>query len=89
MTSTSELTVKFLNTAQQLAERILDDLGQRDPEMAASVVQALQQGEHLALSFIYNRSEPRIVLDCCSDYDTRRSIASIPLPSLTARSGGH
>jgi|GEM_PF-4966101 len=89
MTSTTELTSNFLTAATQLCQRMLDELERRDPEMAAYVVRAIQHGEHLTLSFVYKREAPAIALDCCSDYDTRRPIATISLPALTSREGAH
>lgn len=89
MTSTTELTSNFLTAASQLCQRMLDELEKRDPDMASSVAQAIKHGEHLALAFVYNRDAPAIALDCCSDYNTRRPVATIALPPLTSRDGAH
>jgi len=89
MTSTTELTSNFLTAAQQLCQRMLDELGTRDPAMGTSIVHAIEQGEHLTIAFVYDREQPKIVLDCCNDYGTRRPIASIALPSLASKSGAH
>ncbi|SFN05043.1 hypothetical protein [Dokdonella immobilis] len=82
MKTTATLVGDYLKASQALCERMLDDLARTDAGMAASVVEAVQAGEHLAIAFHYERSEPRIELAAVSDYGTRRRIASIPLPPL-------
>lgn len=78
-----DLTRSFVTASQQLATAMMAQVQADDPELAAKVSQAVENGESLVISCDF--SDPPVVeLVSRSDYVTTRRIGSIPLiiPSM-------
>lgn len=73
-----ELTHAFVAVSQQLATAMMAQVQADDPELAAKVAQAVNNGESLVISCDF--SDPPVVeLVSRSGYTTTRRIGSIPL----------
>lgn len=81
MTPTRQLAENFVSAAQQLGDRMLVELAQRDPPFAEAVATAVEHGERLAISLTLG-DEPVIELVTRNDYNATRRVASIPLSNV-------
>lgn len=81
MTPTRQLAENFLAAAQQLGDRMLVELAQRDPPFAEAVATAVEHGERLVLALLIG-DEPVVELSTRNDYNATRRVASIALRNL-------
>lgn len=73
-----ELTRAFVTASQQLATAMMAQVQADDPELAAKVSHAVDNGETLVISCDFS-DPPAVELVSRSDYTTTRRIGSIPL----------
>ena len=77
----------FLLAAGALATRVVDEAAATDPELLEAVRRSVTQGEHLVISQ-HLGDEPKVEMAAQGDYETRRLIATLPMPAPPTH-GGH
>lgn len=81
-TTTRQLAETFLGSAQSLADAMLRDLVQRDPDLAETVGVAAENGARVVLSLTLGGDESVIELALRDDDNKLHRFATIPLCNL-------